>query len=132
VPHWLRRLAARFDPRGRDPEMDEEMALHIELHAATLEKQGLSSVDALRQARVDFGGVQRYREETRDTHPLSWLTDLLGDLRYGARALRRSPGFALTAVLSLGLGVGANTTVFGLSTASSCSRCRVRAPTSSP
>ena len=114
MPHWLRRLAARFDPRGRDPEMDEEMALHIELHAATLEKQGLSSVDALRQARVDFGGVQRYREETRDTHPLSWLTDLLGDLRYGARALRRSPGFALTAVLSLGLGVGANTTVFGL------------------
>ena len=114
MPHWLRRLAARVDPRARDPEMDEEMALHIELHAASLERGGLSRADALRQARIDFGGVQRYREEARATHPFSWLSDLIGDVRYGARALKRSPGFALTAILSLGLGIGANTAVFGL------------------
>ena len=114
MARWLRRVAARFDPRARDPEMDDEIELHIELHAAALEKQGLSRADALRQARIDFGGIQRYREEARETHPLSWLADLIGDLRYGARALKRSPGFALTAVLSLGLGIGANTAVFGL------------------
>jgi putative ABC transport system permease protein len=114
MARWLRRVAARFDPRARDPEMDDEIELHIELHAAALEKQGLSRADALRQARIDFGGVQRYREEARETHPLSWLADLIGDLRYGVRALERSPGFALTAVLSLGLGIGANTAVFGL------------------
>ena len=46
MAHWLRRLAARFDPRARDPEMDDEIALHIELHATTLEQQGLSRADA--------------------------------------------------------------------------------------
>jgi predicted permease len=111
---WLRPLAGRLDPRARDPEMDEEMALHIELHAESLERQGLSHAGALRRARIDFGGVQRYREEARETHPLSWFSDLAGDLRYGARALSRSPGFALTAILSLGFGIGANTAVFGL------------------
>jgi hypothetical protein len=107
-------FASRLHRRRLDADMDEEMQLHIALHAETLERQGVSPEEAARRARVEFGGVQYYREAAREARRLSWLHDLVADLHYGARMLRRSPGFFAASVVSLGLGIGANTAIFGL------------------
>ena len=110
----VRFIRARIDRRALDRDMDDEIRLHIELHAEALEREGLAREDARRRAVAEFGGVQRYREEGRDARTLSWLHDLVADLRYGARTLRRAPLFTTASALSLGLGIGANVAIFGL------------------
>jgi len=110
----LRFIHARIDRRTLDRDMDDEMKLHIELHAEALERAGLAPEEARRRAVAEFGGVQRYREEGRDARRLSWLHDVVADLRYGVRTLRRAPLFTVASVLSLGLGIGANVAIFGL------------------
>ena len=110
----LRFIHARLDRRTLDRDMDDEMKLHIELHAEALEQAGLDPEEARRRAIAEFGGRQRYREEGRDARTLSWLHDLVADLRYGVRTLSRAPLFTLASVLSLGLGIGANVAIFGL------------------
>lgn len=110
----LRFIRARLDRRALDRDMDDEMQLHIELHAEALERAGLAPAEARRRAVAEFGGVQRYREEGREARTFSWLHDLVADLRYGGRTLRRAPLFTVASVLSLGLGVGANVAIFGL------------------
>jgi putative ABC transport system permease protein len=110
----MRFLRSRIDRRALDREMDEEMALHIELHAETLERAGLSPSEARRRAVAEFGGVQRYREESREARAFAWLHDVVADLRYGVRTLRHAPLFTSVSVLSLSLGIGANVAIFGL------------------
>jgi putative ABC transport system permease protein len=101
-----------------ETEMDEEFRLHLELRAEDLVRAGLSSSAAARRARLEFGSVERYKEEGRESRGLRPVEELRGDVRYVWRSLRRNPGFVAAAVLMLGIGVGANSAVFSLVSAS--------------
>ncbi len=97
-------------------ELSYEMQFHIESRADELEQSGLPRREALAIARREFGSRLRVAEDTSGAWQLQWFEDLLSDLRYAARALFRNPGFALTAIFCLALGIGANTTVFNITT----------------
>jgi len=100
--------------RGRDDAMlAEELAAHVDLLAEDLVREGMTPQEARRQARLRFGGTTQVAEAARDQRGLPWLETLARDLRLGLRSLRRSPLFAVTAALSLAVGVAANTVGFG-------------------
>jgi hypothetical protein len=107
-------LGALFRRDRFEDGLDAELRHHIELRTADLIRSGLSPEAAERQARLELGSRERYKDEARAAFGLRWLDDLGHDLRYAARVLWRSPGFALTAILSMALGVGANTVVFSI------------------
>ncbi|HEX5411110.1 MAG TPA: ABC transporter permease [Terriglobia bacterium] len=95
-------------------EMEEEFRLHLQSRANDLERQGLSRAEAERQARIEFGGYQRYKEECREALGTQLLGGLVADVRYGLRQLRRDRSFMVIAVVILGLGIGANVAVFSV------------------
>src|SRR2546423_696604 len=97
-----------------DARLSEEMAFHVDMLTARYQRAGLAPAEARRAAFVEFGGRQRFTEEARDEYRSRFLDELTGDVRYAARGLRRSPGFAIAAVATLALAIAGATSVFGI------------------
>jgi putative ABC transport system permease protein len=111
---WYSRLTNLFRSDRHSRELDREMGFHLAERVDELTATGMPEAEARREARRRFGNRGVMKERTRDADIFAWLDALLADIRQAARALGSNRGFALVAVLSLGLGIGANTAIFSL------------------
>ncbi len=108
------RLRSLFRRDLVERELDDELQYHLEQQIAKNVRDGMPSDEARFAALREMGGIGLRKEQMRDTHGTRWLDELIGDLRFAIRGIRRAPGFSFTIVLTLTLGIGANTTMFTL------------------
>ncbi len=116
--HWISRIRNRFraftDIQAVDRDLDDEVTAHLEAAAAEYQTTGLSREAALLAARRDFGGVTQVMEDCREVQRMPWLANMGRDGAFAWRLLKRSPGFAVAAIVTLALGLGANTAIYSV------------------
>jgi putative ABC transport system permease protein len=111
----LRSLVVNLIARTRvERDLDEELRFHLDARADDLVRRGLPRVEAERQARLEFGAVDGYKDDCREARGLRLWDEALADLRFAGRSLRHAPGVSAAAILSLALGIGANVAIFSL------------------
>jgi putative ABC transport system permease protein len=108
---WLGRF---FSRKRLEADLEKELRFHFESQVADKIRSGISESEARRLTRIEFGGIEQIKEDCRERRGTLWLESLVQDVRYALRQLGNAPGFTLTAVLTLALGIGATTAIFTL------------------
>ena len=113
---WLRGIGVKLKtllrPDAAWKDLDDELRFHVEMEAARLRRDGLPSAEAQRQAMARFGGVERIKDETREARGTKLWEDMMQDLKYGLRMIVKNPVFSAVAIITLALGIGANTAIY--------------------
>lgn len=116
--HWFYtlplRLRSLLQRNQVEHDLGEELQYHLEQKTKEYAASGMAPEEARRKARREFAGLEQAKENCRDTREVNLIEEILKDLRFGARGLRKNPGFAAVALLTLALGIGANAVIFSI------------------